>query len=164
MARTAFRKETKTARKTAPKNKPEIKSTQDSKDSEPLPTPSLAKGARKKSISVKTPKIITPPQIKKKSNKTNVIREIAFFQKNTDMLISKLPFSRYIRDIVRKVTVNSQDFRFERKSILALQEAFEAYVVSLLEDSNLCASHAKRVTLYDKDINLVKKLTKAIYE
>ena len=39
-------------------------------------------------------------------------------------------------------------------ALLALQEAVEAYVVNLCEDANLCAVHAKRVTLMSKDIQM----------
>ncbi|KAM0674318.1 hypothetical protein GVAV_002395 [Gurleya vavrai] len=73
--------------------------------------------------------------------------------------MSKLPFSRYVRETVMDISKDKRAYRFTRTSILALQEAFEAYIVSLLEDSNLCAQHAKRVTLHEKDVNLVKKLS-----
>jgi len=43
-------------------------------------------------------------------------------------------------------------------AILALQEAAEAYLVGLFEDSNLCAIHAKRVTLMAKDMHLALRL------
>ena len=35
---------------------------------------------------------------------------------------------------------------------MALQEAAEAYLVSLFEDTNLAAIHAKRVTIQPKDL------------
>ena len=38
----------------------------------------------------------------------------------------------------------------------ALQEAAEAYLVGLFEDSNLCAIHAKWVTIMPKDIQLAR--------
>ncbi|KAM0674750.1 hypothetical protein GVAV_001940 [Gurleya vavrai] len=119
----------------------------------------LQKTARKKSQSVKTPKIVSPPEKKVVKRQKNFLKEIKFYQNTTNMLMSKLPFSRYVRETVMDISKDKRAYRFTRTSILALQEAFEAYIVSLLEDSNLCAQHAKRVTLHEKDVNLVKKLS-----
>jgi histone H3/H4 len=41
---------------------------------------------------------------------------------------------------------------------MALQEAAEAYLVSLFEDTNLAAIHAKRVTIQPKDLQLARRL------
>jgi histone H3 len=38
------------------------------------------------------------------------------------------------------------------------QEASEAYLVGLFEDTNLCAIHAKRVTIMPKDIQLARRI------
>jgi len=38
------------------------------------------------------------------------------------------------------------------------QEASEAYLVALFEDTNLCAIHAKRVTIMPKDIQLARRI------
>ena len=51
-----------------------------------------------------------------------------------------------------------QDARFQSQSILALQEATEAYIVGLFEDTNLCAIHAKRVTIMTKDFQLARRI------
>ncbi|KRX49496.1 histone H3, embryonic, partial [Trichinella sp. T9] len=66
---------------------------------------------------------------------TVALREIRRYQKSTELLISKLPFQRLVRE------------RFQSSAFFALQEAAEAYLVSLIEDTNLCAIHAKRVTI-----------------
>merc|ERR1719149_594351 len=50
------------------------------------------------------------------------------------------------------------DLRFQGSAVLALQEAAEAYLVGLFEDTNLCAIHAKRVTIMPKDIQLARRL------
>ena len=75
------------------------------------------------------------------------LREIRRYQKSTETLIRKLPFQRLIREI-------AQDFkyhvRFQSTAIEALQEASESYLVGLFEDTNLCAIHAKRVTIMPK--------------
>ena len=41
---------------------------------------------------------------------------------------------------------------------MALQEASEAYLVGLLEDTNMCAKHAKRVTIMSKDVDLARRI------
>ena len=41
---------------------------------------------------------------------------------------------------------------------MAMQEALEAYLVGLFEDSNLCAIHAKRVTIMPRDIQLARRI------
>ena len=49
-------------------------------------------------------------------------------------------------------------FDFQVQAILALQEVAEAYLVGLLEDTNLCGIHAKRVTIMPKDIQLAWRI------
>ena len=51
-----------------------------------------------------------------------------------------------------------QDIRFQSQAVLALQEATEAYLVGLFEDTNLCAIHAKRVTIMTKDLHLARRI------
>ena len=74
------------------------------------------------------------------------------FQKSTELLIRKLPFSQLVCEIA--LEVGKYDLCFQGSTIICLQEAAEAYVVSLMEDANLCAIHAKRVTIMPKDIQL----------
>ena len=86
---------------------------------------------------------------------TVALREIRRYQKSTELLIRKLPFQR----LVRKVTHDLKtDMRFQSTAILALQEACEVYLVGLFEDTNLCAIHAKRVTIMPKDIQLARRI------
>ena len=49
-------------------------------------------------------------------------------------------------------------FRIQSTAIVALQEASEAYLVGLFEDSNLVCIHAKRVTIFPKDIQLARRI------
>ena len=86
---------------------------------------------------------------------TVALRQIRHFQKSTDLLIRKLPFQRLVREIAQDF---KSDLRFQSHAILALQEAAEAYLVSLFEDTNLCAIHAKRVTIQPKDIQLARRI------
>jgi histone H3 len=86
---------------------------------------------------------------------TVALREIRRYQKSTDLLIRKLPFQRLVREIAQDF---KNDLRFQSTAILALQEASEAYLVSLFEDTNLCAIHAKRITIFPRDIQLVRRI------
>jgi len=86
---------------------------------------------------------------------TVALREIRRYQKSTDLLLRKLPFSKLVREV-------AQDFKsdayWQGSVFLALQEASEAYLVGLYEDSNLCAKHAKRVTFMPKDMQLARRI------
>lgn len=86
---------------------------------------------------------------------TVALRQIRRYQKTTDLLIRKLPFQRLVREIAQDF---KNDLRFQGTAILALQEAAEAYLVSLFEDTNLAAIHAKRVTIFPKDIQLARRI------
>ena len=86
---------------------------------------------------------------------TVALREIRKYQKDTELLIRKLPFQRLVREIALGV---NKDLRFQSNALLALQEAAEAYLVTLFEDTNLCAIHAKRVTIMPKDIQLARRI------
>ena len=86
---------------------------------------------------------------------TVALREIRKYQKSTELLIRKLPFQRLVREIAQDF---KNDLRFQQTAIIALQEATEAYLVSLFEDTNLCAIHAKRVTIMPKDIQLARRI------
>ena len=86
---------------------------------------------------------------------TVAIREIRKYQKSTELLIKKLPFQRLVREIAQDFNSN---LRFQSSAIAALQEATESYIVALFEDTNLCAIHAKRVTIMPKDMKLAKRI------
>ena len=86
---------------------------------------------------------------------TVALREIRKYQKSTDLLIPKLPVQRLVREIAQE---RRTDIRFTTTALLSLQEASEAYLVGLFEDTNLCAIHAKRVTIMPKDIQLARRI------
>ena len=83
------------------------------------------------------------------------LREIRRYQKSTELLIRKLPFQGLVREILQGFGVG---FRVTPAMMMALQEAAEAYLVQLLEDSNLCAIHAKCITIQPKDIQLARRI------
>ena len=77
------------------------------------------------------------------------------FQKSSELLIKKLPFQRLVKETVQ---LFKPDFKMQSNAVLALQEACEAYLVALFEDTNLCAIHAKRVTIMVKDMQLARRI------
>lgn len=86
---------------------------------------------------------------------TVALREIRQYQKSTKLLLRKAPFQRLVREIAQDV---NNDLRFQSSALAALQEAAEAYLVDLFEDTNLCAIHAKRVTIQPKDMQLANRI------
>jgi histone H3 len=113
------------------------------------PRKQLATKAPRKSIvgGVKKPHRYRPGTV--------ALREIRRYQKSTDLLLRKLPFQRLVREIAQDF---KNDLRFQSTAILALQEAAEAYLVGLFEDTNLCAIHAKRITIMPKDMQLARRI------
>jgi histone H3 len=89
---------------------------------------------------------------------TVALREIRRYQKSTDLLIRKLPFQRLVRDIAQSFKIWGEVPRFKSTAVLALQEASEAFLVGVFEDTNLCAIHAKRVTIMSRDMQLVLRI------
>lgn len=86
---------------------------------------------------------------------TVALREIRRYQKQTGLLLRKLPFSRLVREVARDYKT---DLRFQAAAILALQEASEAYLIGLFEDGQRAAIHARRVTLQNKDLALAQQI------
>ena len=85
------------------------------------------------------------------------LREIRKFQKSTDLLIASLPFARFVREITQNL--GSKDaYRYTSGAMRAIQEAAEAYLCGLFEDTNLCAIHCKRVTITSRDIWLARRI------
>ena len=86
---------------------------------------------------------------------TVALREIRKYQQSTDLCIKKLPFQRLVREIAQTYKA---DLRFQVSAMAALQEATEAYLVEIFEDTNLCAIHAKRVTIQPRDLALAQRI------
>ena len=85
---------------------------------------------------------------------TVALREIRRYQKSTDNLISRAPFVRLVREIMGALG----DYRLKATALEALQSAAEAYLVGVFEDMNLCALHAKRVTIQPSDLKLAMRI------
>lgn len=80
------------------------------------------------------------------------LRTIKKLQNSTALCIPRLPFSRLVKEIFLET---GQDRKIQVEALLALQEAAEYYLTNLFEDANRCAHHARRVTLFPKDMRLV---------
>ena len=114
------------------------------------------KKKKKRSSLVDTPPN-SPPTTKNRRFRpgTKALREIRKYQKSTDLLIKKLPFQRLVKEIAQGI---SSDLRFQSLALGALQEAAEAYLIQIFESANMCAIHAKRVTIQPKDIHLAQRI------
>lgn len=86
---------------------------------------------------------------------TVALREIRKYQKSTELLIRKRSFFMLVKEIAQGIRAN---LRFQSLAILALQESAEMFLVKLFEDANLCAMHAKRVTIMPRDITLARRI------
>lgn len=100
---------------------------------------------------------------KKSSHKRHTPSELALYeirkyQRSTELLISKIPFARLVKEVTEQYTTEEQQLRWQSMAILALQEASEAYLVGLLEHTNLLALHAKRITIMRKDMQLARRI------
>jgi len=115
------------------------------------PRKSLATKAARRSapstVGVRKPRRFRPGTV--------ALREIRKYQKTTDLLIRRAPFQRLCREIMQEM---EKDIRYQSTAVLALQEASEAYLVGLFEDSHLCAIYANRVTLMPKDMSQLSSL------
>ncbi|KAJ6939498.1 hypothetical protein NC651_005831 [Populus alba x Populus x berolinensis] len=80
---------------------------------------------------------------------TVALHEIHKYRKSTELLIRKLPFQRLSQNL-------KADLRFQSQAVLALPEAAGACLVGLFEDTNLCATHAMRVTIMSRDVQLTR--------
>jgi histone H3 len=139
-------------------------------EQEDAPAASSKKPAKKSNRKSATPKkknldgVIEPVSAGvKKPHKwksgTVALREIRKYQKSAELLIKKLPFQRLVREIVKEHTRHWRDAaRIKGTALEALQEAAEAYLVGVFEDTNLCAIHAKRVTIMPKDLKLAQRI------
>jgi histone H3 len=116
----------------------------------------------RKSLGAKTARK-TPPAVDSQGAKkirrfrpgTVALREIKRYQKSSDLLLRKLPFQRLVREIASGYR---GDLRFQSSALSALQEASEAYLVGLFEDTMLCSLHANRVTVMERDVLLAQRI------
>ena len=91
---------------------------------------------------------------------TKALMEIRKYQKGTQLLIPRLPFARLVKEIAQTLSArfNLTGLRFQSAALAALQEAAEAYLTALFEDTVLCAIHARRVTIMPRDMLLARRI------
>jgi histone H3/H4 len=115
------------------------------------PRKQLASKAARKSapttVGMKKPKRFRPGTV--------ALREIRKYQKSTNLLIQRLPFQRLVREIAQDF---KSDLKFASNALSCLQEGAEAFMVGLFEDCNICAVHAKRVTIMPADMSLARRI------
>ena len=119
-------------------------------------SPKTAKAVKNVALKAAKKAMAKETKIKKRAHPGAVaLSEIKFLQRTTELLLRKAPFQHLIKDIAQ---AEKTDIRFQSAAISALQEAAEAYLVGLFEDTNLCAIHAKRVTIMTKDMQLARRI------
>ncbi|XP_066574385.1 histone H3-like centromeric protein A isoform X2 [Amia ocellicauda] len=97
----------------------------------------------------------SPPRRRRFRPGTRALMEIRRYQKSTELLLRKGPFSRVVREVCQMFRV---DLKWQAIALSALQEAAEAFLVRLFQDAYLCTIHAKRVTLFPRDIQLARRI------
>jgi histone H3 len=136
---------------TGPRINPKLAKKQSRKQTSPSKGSSKSHSSRDRDAlatgGVKKPRRYRPGTI--------ALKEIRRYQKSTELLIKKLPFQRLVREIAQFFKSN---MKFQSAALSALQEASEAYLVGLFEDTNLCTIHAKRVTIMPRDIQLARRI------
>ncbi|CAK0785803.1 hypothetical protein CVIRNUC_009014 [Coccomyxa viridis] len=111
---------------------------------------------------VKTTKSAKPPNAENKRHHrvrpgTVALREIRQYQRSTCLMIRKLPFQRLVKEILDRVSAGAV-CRMQHGALEALQEAAEAYLVDLFEDTQACAVHARRIMIMNKDMRLAIRI------
>ena len=122
----------------------------DSSGFERLVRERAAQRARAKAAAVKKCRRFKPGTVS--------LREIKRYQRSTDLLIPKTSFQRLVREIILGPFGNKH-LRIQSAALGALQESAEAYLVRVLEDTNLCANHCNRVTIKPKDMQLARRIS-----
>ncbi|KAH3826864.1 uncharacterized protein LOC127881923 [Dreissena polymorpha] len=96
-------------------------------------------------------------KVRRAHHGSKAVAEIRKFQQSTKLLMNRLPFQRLVKQITADLFKEKQ-FRIQSAALEALQESAEHYLISLLEDTNLCALHARRVTITTKDMQLARRI------
>jgi len=92
---------------------------------------------------------------------SKALKEIRKYQNSSELLIRKLPFQRLVREIMSDTL--KKDLRIQSTALMALQEASEAFLVGIFQDTNDLANHAKRITIKPKDMQLARRIRGEIY-
>ncbi|CAL8292979.1 unnamed protein product [Merluccius merluccius] len=119
----------------------------------PAPAPPPARSPRRSGAS----ELPAPPKKKRRFRPgTKALMEIRKYQKSHELLLRKAPFARLVREVCQAYSM--KELRWQVYALTALQEAAEAFLVMVFSNANLCALHAKRVTLFPRDVQLARRL------
>ena len=88
-------------------------------------------------------------------DKLKWLRDIRKYQKTTNLLISKAPFYRLVREVIADINPN---YRVQANAVMALHESSENFLLKVFEFSNYITIHAKQVTVMPKDLHLLRKI------
>ena len=132
---------------------PKTKTAAKAKGSKKMP----AKPSKSKAIKKSAPAAGGVKEKKQRRYKpgTVALREVKMYQKSIKNLLPRASFQRLVRNIVSDL---DHELRFQSSALHALQEATEAYIVGVFEDTNLCAIHANRKTVMKKDMDLARRI------
>jgi histone H3 len=86
---------------------------------------------------------------------TVALKEIRYFQRASETLIRRQPFTRLVREVAQDF---KDDLRFQMSAIDVLHRFIEAKLIDMMEKANRTAIHAKRVTVMPKDLQLARRL------
>ena len=97
-------------------------------------------------------------QLRRRRPRFGALREIRFYQKSTCFLISMRGFQRFVQQVCLDEIPRGGEFHWQAKVLFLLQQAAESYLVAYLCDTNLLAIHAKRSTIMNKDMVLIRRM------
>ena len=64
-----------------------------------------------------------------------------------------MPFLQLVKEVLQQ---EHRDHHIPAGAVLALHEATEAYIIWLLEDTNLCTTDAKCIIILPRDMQLAR--------
>lgn len=83
------------------------------------------------------------------------VKDIVGLQKFTGSIIQRAPFQRLVKDVCDNI---EEQMKWSTHALYLIQASAEDYMTSLFEDVNLCAQHAKRVTIMSRDMMLARRI------
>ena len=140
-----------------PKSKIAAKAADKKKSNKQILADKMAKASKTKAIKKSAPAEggMKEKKVNKRKAGTVALREVKRYQKSMDVILPRAAFLRVIKNIAHDY---DSTMRFQSQAVQALQEAAEAYIVGVFEDTNLCAIHAKRQTILKKDMYLACRI------
>lgn len=92
-----------------------------------------------------------------RTQEQTALREIKFYSDTVGHLIPRAAFGKLIRDVLANVDMGG-GLRIQASALWILQESAEKFLTGYLSASNKCASHARRKTLMQQDMHLLKDI------